>query len=1070
LDATANVPGTFVYTPVSGTVLSPGTHTLSVTFTPTDPIDYTTATATVILNVPMAPSTGIITTIAGNGSYAYSGDGGQAIDAAMMFPATLTVDSAGNLYIPDNANNVVRKVTATTGIITTIAGTGTQGDSGDGGLATSAELYSPFGVAVDASGNVYIADSYNNQIREITASTGIISTVVGTGTAGDSGDNGPATQAEINSPEGLAFDSSGNLYFADTQNGVVREVDVSTGIITRVAGNGFAGYAGDGGPPTSAQLWGPSSIVFDASGDMYIADAYNQAIREVSHSTGNISTIAGNGTAGYAGDGGPATSAELNYPYTLAVDATGNIYVSDYGNFVVRKVSTAGVITTVAGNGTGGYSGDGGPATSAELSYPHGVALDAAGNLYVADTGNHVVRVVGSGQTATPTFSPAGGTYSSAQSVTISDATSGATIYYTTDGSTPTAASNVFSGPITVSSSETIKAIGTASGYAQSAAGSASYIINMSSGQAAVPTFSPGSGTYTSTQTVTIGDATSGAAIYYTTNGMAPTTSSTQYSGPITVSSSETVEAIATATGYSLSAVGSATYSIGVPQVPTFVQSQATNGGASTLAFASNVTAGDALYVIYYWGASRTFADSQSNTWTTSKTGALVDDGDTIGVGCAIAGSSGPDTVTFLANGAPASVLGVIYEVKNATCAQDVAAVTTDTLAQASCNSGALTTATANDLLVGMCGLATPQPSFSAGSGWSDGTTFSSNNGIDGVAELQVATLPGSYTMTSGTYSPAGEQGAIEIAFLPTYGAPPAATPTFSPAGGIYSSAQTVTISDATSGAAIYYTTDSSTPTTSSTQYASPITVSSSETVEAIATATGYSQSAVGSAAYTIAPTAATPSFSPNAGTYTSTQTVTISDATSGATIYYTIDGSTPSTSSTQYTGPITVSSSETVEAIATASGYSHSAVGTAVYTITSNGATQTPTPTFTPGGGTYSSTQTVTISDATSGVTIYYTTDGSTPTTSSTQYTGPITVSSSETIEAIATDTGYAQSAVGSAAYTITPGGTQTTSVSYAYDSLGRLNQAQYTTPSGTITVTYSYDSDGNRTSVVTQ
>jgi beta-glucanase (GH16 family) len=246
---------------------------------------------------------------------------------------------------------------------------------------------------------------------------------------------------------------------------------------------------------------------------------------------------------------------------------------------------------------------------------------------------------------------------------------------------------------------------------------------------------------------------------------------------------------------------------------------------------------------------------------------------------------------------------------------------------------------------------------------------------------------------------------------------PVAATPGFSPGSGTYTSAQTVTISDATSGAKIYYTTNGTTPTTSSTLYSGPITVSASETVEAIATATGYTTSSVGSAAYTIStPTAATPTFSPAAGTYSSAQTVTISDTTSGAKIYYTTNGTTPTTASAVYSGPITVSSSETLEAIATATGYTTSGVGSAAYTIS----TAAATPTFSPAAGTYTSAQTVTISDATSGAKIYYTTNGSTPTTSSTLYSGPITVSASETVEAIATATGHTTSGVGSATYTI--------------------------------------------------
>jgi hypothetical protein len=415
---------------------------------------------------------------------------------------------------------------------------------------------------------------------------------------------------------------------------------------------------------------------------------------------------------------------------------------------------------------------------------------------------------------STPAFSPAAGTYSGAQSVSISDSTAGATIYYTSDGTTPTTSSTKYTGPITVSSTETLKAIAVATGDSNSAVASALYTIT-SLPVVSTPTFSPAGGTYSSAQSVTISDSTSGATIYYTTDGSTPTTSSTQYSGPIAVSSTKTLKAIAVASGDANSGVASASYTIDISL-------------------------------------------------------------------------------------------------------------------------------------------------------------------------------------------------------------PSASMPTFSPASGSYSSAQSVTISDATSDATIYYTTNGTTPTTSSTQYTGPITVSSTETLQAIATASGDRNSAAASASYTInisLPSVATPTFSPTPGAYTSAQAVTLSDATSGATIYYTTTGTTPTTSSTRYTGPITVSSTETLQAIGVASGDNNSAITSAAYTIDSSLPTVS-TPTFSPAGGSYSSAQSVTISEATSGATVYYTTNGTTPTTSSTQYSGPITVSSTETLQAIAVATG--DSAVASAAYTI--------------------------------------------------
>jgi hypothetical protein len=410
---------------------------------------------------------------------------------------------------------------------------------------------------------------------------------------------------------------------------------------------------------------------------------------------------------------------------------------------------------------------------------------------------------------ATPTFSPAAGTYSASQSVTIGDTTAGTTIYYTTNGTTPTTSSSVYSSAITVSATETLEAIAVETGYTNSAVATSTYTINNSALPA--PTFSPAAGTYTASQSVTISDATAGTTIYYTINGTTPTTSSSVYSGAITVSATETLEAIAVETGYTNSLTATAAYTI--------------------------------------------------------------------------------------------------------------------------------------------------------------------NNSV----------LP---------------------------------APTFSPAAGTYTASQSVTISDATAGTTIYYTTNGTTPTTSSTQYMGAIWQSSTQTLEAIAVKTGYANSPVTTAAYTIAPVLPAPTFSlaGGSGTYATPQTVTISDSQAGATIYYTTNGTTPTTSSTVYSGAITVSVTETVEAMAVETGYTNSAVSSVLYTI----APGMPSPTFSPAAGTYTTAQSVTIGDSQSGATIYYTTNGTTPTTSSTKYSGAISVSATETLEAIAVETGYYNSPAATAAYTI--------------------------------------------------
>ncbi len=471
-------------------------------------------------------TSGVLTVVAGNSRRGYSGDGGPATSAQLNYPRGLAIDGAGNLYITDKVNNRIRRVSPS-GTITTVAGIGAPTFGGDGGPATSAALYQPEDVAVDGAGNLYIADQMNNRIRRVSAA-GIITTVAGTGDHGFSGDGGPATAAWLSWPSGVAADGAGNIYIADTENNRVRRVSPSGGIFTlatdlarprdlavestgnlvvtdtgrsrvvrvqfggvigivTVAGTGDAGFSGDGGLATSAQLGGPEGVAADTAGNVYIADTNNNRIRRVLRLTpfsgGTISTVAGDGTRLYSGDGGPAASAQMAEPYFVSVDASGNLYIADHGNGSVRRVSPSGTITTaaagfpisgmsgpygvaadgggnlyitdgmfrvhrvspggtiddvtvgaglsapfglamdasdnlyiadmgrnrvvrvspagafttVAGTGLRGYSGDGGPATLAQLREPRDVAVDGAGNLYISDTGNYRVRRVSPG-------------------------------------------------------------------------------------------------------------------------------------------------------------------------------------------------------------------------------------------------------------------------------------------------------------------------------------------------------------------------------------------------------------------------------------------------------------------------------------------------------------------------------------------------------------------------------------------------------------------------------------------------------------------------------------------------
>ena len=788
---------------------------------------------------------------------------------------------------------------------------------------------------------------------------------------------------------------------------------------------------------------------------------------------------------------------------------------------------------------------------------------------------------------ATPTFSPVGGTYTSVQSVSISDTTSGANIFYTTNGTTPTTSSTPYTGPISVSSSQTIKAIATASGFAQSAVASAAYTINLP--QTATPTFSPVAGTYTAAQSVTLSDTTAGATIYYTTNGSTPTSSSTIYTGPISVSSTQTVNAIATASGFTQSPVSSALYiintsgTLGINLSSGFTNTypfsmngsaklngtalQLTDGlageaGAGWYGQPLNVQSFTTDFSIQMTPGTTPQADGMAFVIQNAPAGlqALGPAGGGLGYGPDQPSGTGgipnsmaikfdtvnnagetPDSTGLYTNGASPSVpfvdltnSGITLTNTHVFKVHMIYDGTTLTMTITDATTNASFTNSWPINIPSVIGSPTAYVGFTAGTGaqtavqsvlgWSfsgvvpstpatyqtkvlpatssgpsfsvfyysgfpdlNGILFGSSKVGDNLTFSLFVPVAGNYdvklsakvtnsrgigqlavngsnvgspfdeyaattaynTLDLGTtaittaglqsfkFSLAGKNSSStgtalifdDIILTPQVNSnPPAATPTFSPIGGTYTSAQSVTLSDTTSGAAIYYTTDGSTPTTTSAVYSTPISVSSNTTIKAIAAASGFSQSAVGTAAYTInLPQAATPAFSPAAGTYTSTQSVAISDTTAGATIFYTTNGSTPTTSSTKYTAPISVSSSQTIKAIATASGFSQSSVGSAAYTIN---LPQAAVPTFSPAGGTYASAQSVTLGDTTAGATIYYTTNGSTPTTGSTVYTAPISVSASQTINAIAVASGLSQSSVGSASYTI---GSSTASFSFS-------------------------------------
>ncbi len=320
-------------------------------------------------------------------------NGVEAISAPLLQPYQIAFDSAGNLYIADSGDELIREISVD-GVVNTVAGNGSQGFGGDNGPTTQAQLDTPTGLVVDVAGNLYIADSNNNRIREVTG--GNIATIAGTGLSGYSGDGGAATAATLDSPAALAIDSNGNLFIADSNNECIREI--SGGIITTVAGDGVQGFGGDNGPATSAMLDTPAGIAFDAAGNLYIGDTNNQRVRMVAAGTGIITTIAGTGIAGFNSDGA-ALSTQLANPGGLALNASGILYIADANNNRIRSLN-GGQIVTVAGVGVQGYSGDTGPATSAALNTPETVAVGSSGVLF-SDTENNVVRLIDSGNVNT---------------------------------------------------------------------------------------------------------------------------------------------------------------------------------------------------------------------------------------------------------------------------------------------------------------------------------------------------------------------------------------------------------------------------------------------------------------------------------------------------------------------------------------------------------------------------------------------------------------------------------------------------------------------------------------------
>jgi len=342
---------------------------------------------------------GIIQTFVGTGKRGYAGDGGPADRALLSEPFMCAFDFQGNLYVAEAMNHCVRRVDRATGVITTVAGCGSEGYSGDGGPATQAQMNQPYSLQIDSNGDIYIVDRLNAAIRRVDAASGVITTVAGTGVPGQSGqilrgDGGPGNLAQLGEPNDCFLDGSGGLLIADIQDQRVRRLDLRTGVITIFAGNGEKVRSGDGGPAVNASILGARAVCTDGRGNTYICEREGNGVRMV-NSQGIMSTLAGTGERGYSGDGGPALSATWGAPKAIRCDLQGNLLVVDTENHAIRRVDrSSGIVTTVAG-GHQGVEGDGAEATAAGMDRPHGCDVDQAGNIFIADSNNHRVRVVG---------------------------------------------------------------------------------------------------------------------------------------------------------------------------------------------------------------------------------------------------------------------------------------------------------------------------------------------------------------------------------------------------------------------------------------------------------------------------------------------------------------------------------------------------------------------------------------------------------------------------------------------------------------------------------------------------
>jgi len=911
---------------------------------------------------------------------------------------------------------------------------------GGTGLAADVPSGKPYGRVFTATGNgTYdaVAPNYTNamdfgdSIIKLDLANGVPTMISGTTTVGD--DFTPHDQASLNNADEDQA-SGGVVILPDSVgggNGAHQLVQLGkSGRIYVLNRENLGGYNSNNAtdPEEKAYvngLWGAPAYW---NGNVYVWSVGDN-LKQFSFANGAISSTYTAKSTESVGTYSPTPSVSANGTANGVVWSLKTDNYSSGGREILYAHNAANVATLL-------YSseqnvGRDNPGNSVKFIVPTVVN----GKVYVGSESQVSIYGLlnGATQAATPVITPGSESFNTTVQVSIMEGTSGAAIYYTTDGSVPTTASAQYNGPFTVSTTTTVNAIAAGGGYLASAVATSTLTLIT---QVAEPTFNPAAGSYTAVQNVTISTSTPSATIYYTTDGTKPSPStSAKYSGPVAIGATETLSAIATASTLSNSPVASGLYTIDLGGVAAINLGsgftagsmnllgnaklngsalELTDGGGSEAAAAwyqveANIAAFTTDFSFQITPAATNTADGFTFTMQGNNASSIGYTGGGLGYG--------PDSTT----GTPgiASSVAVKFDLySNAGEGVDSTGLYLN---------GASPTVPAVDMT-------------SSGVNLHSGDVFHVHMSYDGTTLTMTitdtvtnatftqgwavdipSTVGGNVAyvgFTGGTGGLTAVQQVLNWTFVSTAANGAAATPTFNPPAGTYLGTQMVSINDGTSGATIYYTTDGSMPSTNSTQYisGSPITVSASETINAIATATGYNTSGVGTSAYVIESQVPAPTFNPPAGTYLAAQTVAINDSNGTTAIYYTTNGTAPNTNSTKYTVPITVSASETVQAIATASGYFASNVSSAAYTITPPAAT----PVISPATGTYPAPQTVTLTDGTTGATIYYTTDGSAPTTSSPKYTAAFAVNSTTTIHAMATAPNYSMSAVAASTVTI--------------------------------------------------